>query len=150
HPGPGTLPHGPGRERARHGRLPLRAAEGRHGPRRAVGGTSVGGEEAAGTYNDRRTPTRPPPGTRMTLFLGLVVIAAAVVAVVRRVDVRLALGLAAFLLGLLAGRPEVVLQVILRTLANEQFVVPICTAMGFSHVLRHTGCDRHLVRLLVA
>jgi C4-dicarboxylate transporter, DcuC family len=85
----------------------------------------------------------------MTLFLGLVVIAAAVVAVVRRVDVRLALGLAAVVLGLLAGRPEIVLQVFLRTLANEQFVVPICTAMGFSHVLRHTGCDRHLVRLLV-
>src|SRR5262249_10911298 len=40
-------------------------------------------------------------------------------------------------------------QKFLATLANEQFVVPICCAMGFAHVLRHTGCDRHLVQLLV-
>jgi DcuC family C4-dicarboxylate transporter len=36
------------------------------------------------------------------------------------------------------------------TFSNEKFVVPICAAMGFAYVLRHTGCERHLVLLLVA
>ncbi len=35
------------------------------------------------------------------------------------------------------------------TLADERFIVPICTALGFSYVLRHTGCDQHLVHALV-
>jgi DcuC family C4-dicarboxylate transporter len=37
----------------------------------------------------------------------------------------------------------------LQTFSDERFVVPICTAMGFAHVLRYTQCDRHLVHLLV-
>ncbi|MFO0825685.1 MAG: hypothetical protein U0792_21620 [Gemmataceae bacterium] len=37
----------------------------------------------------------------------------------------------------------------LATFSNEKFVVPICSAMGFAYVLRHTGCERHLVLLLV-
>lgn len=85
----------------------------------------------------------------MTLAAGLAVIALAVFAVVRRVDVRLALTLAALALGLLARQPEVILQTFLVTLSREQFVVPICTAMGFAYVLRHTDCDRHLVHLLI-
>src|SRR5271165_1331234 len=82
-------------------------------------------------------------------LLGIVVIVLAVAAVVRRMDVRLALLLGAFALGALAGRADVVLQTLLATLADERFVVPICTAMGFSYVLRHTGCDQHLVHALI-
>src|SRR5688500_13870228 len=79
----------------------------------------------------------------------LLVIAAAVVAVARQVDVRLVLALAALALGLLAGKPWEVVRTFLATFSSEQFVVPICSAMGFAYVLRHTGCDQHLVRLLV-
>jgi DcuC family C4-dicarboxylate transporter len=85
----------------------------------------------------------------MVAALGLFVIAAAVFAVVRRVDVRLALTVAALTLGALARRIDVVLLKFLETFSKEQFVVPICTAMGFAYVLRQTGCDRHLVQLLV-
>jgi hypothetical protein len=85
----------------------------------------------------------------MTIALGLIVIAAAVVAVVRRVDVRLALTLAGFALGAVAGNVPAVFAAFIRTLCDEKFVVPICTAMGFAYVLRHSGCDQHLVRLLV-
>jgi C4-dicarboxylate transporter, DcuC family len=85
----------------------------------------------------------------MVAALGLFVIAAAVFAVVRRVDVRLALTVAALTLGALARRTDVVLLKFLETFSKEQFVVPICTAMGFAYVLRQTGCDRHLVQLLV-
>src|SRR5438552_6532555 len=85
----------------------------------------------------------------MTLLLGLVVIAAAVYAVLRRVDARLALLIAALALGVLGGKPQAVLQKLLATLVSEQFVVPICCAMGFAYVLRHTECDQHLVHLVV-
>jgi DcuC family C4-dicarboxylate transporter len=85
----------------------------------------------------------------VALVLGLGCIAAAIVAVVRGVDVRLALLLAALALGALAGRPMVIVQTFLITLADEKFVVPICCAMGFAYVLRHTQCDQHLVHLLV-
>src|SRR4051795_9505367 len=83
-----------------------------------------------------------------TVVLGLVVIAATVVAIARRVDVRLALLLAALALGGLAGDVGPVVRKFFETLANEQFVLPICTAMGFAQVIRHSGCDRHLVHLL--
>jgi DcuC family C4-dicarboxylate transporter len=84
-----------------------------------------------------------------TLVPGILVIALAVYAVSRRVDVRLALTLAALALGVLAGDVTVIVRTFLKTLSNEQFVVPICTAMGFAYVLRHTGCDKHLVHLLI-
>jgi len=83
------------------------------------------------------------------LLLGLLVIAAAAVAVVRRVDVRLALLLAALALGALAGDVTPVFRTFLTTLCSEQFVVPLCTAMGFAQVMRHSECDKHLVHLLI-
>jgi DcuC family C4-dicarboxylate transporter len=51
-------------------------------------------------------------------------------------------------LDLLRG-PMSIVRTFLATLTREQFVIPICTAMGFACVLRHTGCDQHLVHLLV-
>src|SRR6516165_8935384 len=85
----------------------------------------------------------------MLLTAGLVVIVLAIWAIVRRVDVRLALFLAALVLGCLAGHPEAIVQKFLTTLVNEQFAVPIGCSLGFVYVLRQTGCDEHLVRLLV-
>ena len=85
----------------------------------------------------------------ISLCLSLVVILLTVAAVLKRVDVRLALLLGALALGVLGGNPAAIVQMFLATLANEQFVVPLCTAMGFAHVLRRTRCDQHLVHLLV-
>jgi DcuC family C4-dicarboxylate transporter len=85
----------------------------------------------------------------MTLFAGLVVIVVAIWAIIRRIDVRLVLFLAALALGCLAGHPEAIVQKFLTMLVNEQFVVPLGCALGFVYVLRQTGCDEHLVRLLV-
>jgi DcuC family C4-dicarboxylate transporter len=82
-------------------------------------------------------------------LFGTLVIALAVYAIYRRVDVRLALLLAALALGALAGDMPAIMRTFLDTFSNEKFLVPICTAMGFAYVLRHTGCDQHLVHLLV-
>lgn len=92
-------------------------------------------------------------------FAALAVIALAVRMVVKGWDVRLVLLVAAILIAVGAGidapagghhRPlAAVLRTFLATFSNEKFVVPICSAMGFAYVLRHTGCERHLVLLLV-
>ena len=74
----------------------------------------------------------------------------AVVGVLRGWEVRLVLFAAALTLGALAGHVAPVVRAFLETFSNEKFVVPICSAMGFAYVLKHTGCDRHLVRLLIA
>jgi DcuC family C4-dicarboxylate transporter len=117
-------------------------------------------------------PARAWHDERMLLLLGLVIIAITVYAILRRVDVRLALILAALALAVLASDPVgslgaffstgdtdallslcrgpmSIVRTALTTLTDEKFVVPICCAMGFAHVLRHTGCDQHLVHLLV-
>lgn len=84
----------------------------------------------------------------MIATFSLLIIAAAVLAVARRAEVRLALLLAALALGALAGNVPAIVRTFLATLTNEQFLVPIGCSMGFAYVLRHTQCDRHLVQLL--
>jgi len=84
---------------------------------------------------------------------------AAIYLIVRGWDVRLVLLVAAILIALVAelnaGETDrfhalaLVVREFLATFSNEKFVVPICSAMGFAYVLRHTGCERHLVLLLV-
>jgi DcuC family C4-dicarboxylate transporter len=85
----------------------------------------------------------------MVLLAGLLIVAAAVVAVLRKVDVRLVLIVAALALGVLANSPMVIVRTFVSTFSSEQFLVPIGCAVGFGYVLRHTGCEQHLVQLLV-
>jgi DcuC family C4-dicarboxylate transporter len=87
----------------------------------------------------------PPP----TMLLGCLVIVLAIYAVYRQLEVRLVLLLAGLTLGALAQAMDAVVRKFLETFSDEKFVVPICTALGFAYVMRHTGCDQHLVRLLV-
>jgi DcuC family C4-dicarboxylate transporter len=81
--------------------------------------------------------------------------AAAVALVVRGWDVRPVLLAAALVVAGAAdlagggGAVPAVVREFLATFSNEKFVVPICAAMGFAYVLKHTGCERHLVLLLV-
>jgi DcuC family C4-dicarboxylate transporter len=85
------------------------------------------------------------------------IVATAIVLIVRGRDVRLVLIGSALVIAAVAdlasGRTLALAAVVrefVGTFSNEKFVVPICSAMGFAYVLRHTGCERHLVLLLVA
>ena len=82
-------------------------------------------------------------------WLSLAVVILAVAAIVRGREVRLVLFVAALALGCIAGDPSSVVREFFATFSSEKFVVPICCAMGFAYILRHTGCDGHLVRLLM-
>lgn len=81
-------------------------------------------------------------------LLGAGVVATAVAAILRGLDVRLVMFLAGLTLGALAGDVGSVIASFFATLSSENYVVPICSAMGFAFVLRESGCDTALVRLL--
>jgi DcuC family C4-dicarboxylate transporter len=66
------------------------------------------------------------------------------------IDVRLVLLLGALPLFLATGMMPQMLAKMVAEMANPATVVPIGAAVGFAFVLRTTGCDRHLVELLVA
>jgi DcuC family C4-dicarboxylate transporter len=96
--------------------------------------------------------------TVLLAAIGVLVIGGVLLA--RRTDIRLVLmGAAAVLFAVHAqqsragNRADILAQFFLefvKGMTNPQFVVPICTAMGFAYVCKFTGCDAHLVHLLVA
>ena len=79
----------------------------------------------------------------------IVVTVAAVGFIVRGVDVRLVLALGAFPLFAIAGQVPRMILLIAKEMANPGTIVPIGAALGFAYVLRLTGCDEHLVHLLL-
>jgi len=85
----------------------------------------------------------------LILLLAVTIILAAIVASTRGIDVRFTLGVAALLLGALAGDLPAIGRAFFDTFSSEKFIVPICSAMGFAYVLKHTGSDVALVRLLL-
>lgn len=86
--------------------------------------------------------------TDVTLLLALLVVASAVAFMVRRFEVRLVLLASGLALGLLAGEPLLLFDTFTRAMVAGM-VGPICAAMGFAAVVSATGCDRHLVHLLL-
>ena len=86
----------------------------------------------------------------MILLAAVAIVVAAIAASARGIDVRLALFAAALALGALGGDLAAIARAFFDTFSNEKFVVPICSSMGFAYVLKRTGCDAHLVRLLMA
>lgn len=86
--------------------------------------------------------------TLLIFALSLIVVALAVFFMVRRVEVRLVLLAAGLVLGLLAGQPLLMFDTFMRAMVAGM-VGPICAAMGFAAVVSATGCDKHLVHLLL-
>lgn len=84
----------------------------------------------------------------MSFALSLIVVAAAVYFMVRRFEVRLVLLASGLVLGLIAGRPLLLFDTFTRAMVAGM-VGPICAAMGFAAVVSATGCDKHLVHLLL-
>jgi C4-dicarboxylate transporter, DcuC family len=82
------------------------------------------------------------------LPVALLIIAAAVYLMVRRVEVRLVLFGAGLLMAVIAGKPLAIFDTFTRAMVAGM-VAPICAAMGFAAVLTATGCDRQLVHLLL-
>lgn len=100
----------------------------------------------ASDQNARATLSRQGPLS--SFALSLIVVAAAVYFMVRRFEVRLVLLASGLVLGLIAGRPLLLFDTFARAMVAGM-VGPICAAMGFAAVVSATGCDKHLVHLLL-
>jgi DcuC family C4-dicarboxylate transporter len=86
---------------------------------------------------------------RVTVALCIVVMLVACVWLWRGRDVRVTLLAAAMAMGCIAGQPGVVFRRTAEALTDAKYVLPICSAMGFAHALRETGCIDALVEVLV-
>ncbi len=86
----------------------------------------------------------------LQLAFTFVVLAAAVYFLIREVDVRLVLFTAALVLASYTRHPLVIFDVFLKEMGNGATIGPICSAMGYGFVLKITGCDKVMVRLLLA
>lgn len=82
------------------------------------------------------------------LILAGLIIAGAIVLMVRRVDVRIVLLGAGLAMAILAGVPLVIADTFTRGMVTAM-VAPICASMGFAALMNATGCDRHLVHALL-
>jgi DcuC family C4-dicarboxylate transporter len=79
----------------------------------------------------------------------LAVLVAVIVLTVRRMEVRLVLIASSVPLYAVSEGLRAMILKLAEEMANPGTVVPICSALGFAHVLRVTGCDQHLARLLL-
>jgi len=82
------------------------------------------------------------------IAIALAILVGAIELIRRGIDVRLVLILAGVLIASLAGTPGVVLDAFQKSLGKADVIGPICSAMGFAYVLKATGCDADMVRLL--
>ncbi len=113
---------------------------------RAAGPDGAGTVTPPPTVTSDGAATRPAWGPVAIASVDLVVVTALVAI---GLDVRLVLLLGAVPLFLATGTMPQMLRKMVAEMANPSTVVPIGAAMGFAFVLRTTGCDRHLVELLL-
>ncbi|WP_165222480.1 C4-dicarboxylate transporter DcuC [Aquisphaera insulae] len=84
-----------------------------------------------------------------TITFAILDLVLVVALILRGAEVRLVLLAASLPLFLFTAGVVPMLDKVVAEMANSATVVPICSALGFAHVLKLTGCDQHLVRLLL-
>ena len=87
--------------------------------------------------------------SRAAIAIAITVLVLVTGLVARGLDVRMVLLLGSIPLFLARGGLTAMLTKVVAEMANPLTVVPIGSAIGFAFVLRMTGCDQHLVQLLV-
>ncbi|MBK6290950.1 MAG: C4-dicarboxylate transporter DcuC [Ignavibacteria bacterium] len=83
------------------------------------------------------------------LIAAILITTAALLLIRRGVDVRFVLIVAGLIMATIIGTPWVIWDTFQKVLGRGDIIGPICTAMGYAFVLKATGCDRDMVRLLV-
>lgn len=82
------------------------------------------------------------------IWIGIFIIVLTLVAIIKRYETRMVLFLAGLAMALTAGRPLEAMDAFAKAMVNQGLVTTICTVMGFSYVMKVTGCDSHLVNCL--
>ncbi|OAM96379.1 C4-dicarboxylate transporter, DcuC family [Pelosinus fermentans] len=84
------------------------------------------------------------------VLLGILIVLLTFLAIIKRYETRLVLFVAGVAMALVVGKPLVAIDAFAKAMVNEGLVTTICTVMGFSYVMKLTGCDSHLVNFLTS
>ncbi|MEG2830998.1 MAG: C4-dicarboxylate transporter DcuC, partial [Edwardsiella sp. (in: enterobacteria)] len=84
----------------------------------------------------------------LTVILGIVVLIATVVLLIKRYDTRTTLIGAGILLCIISLAPMNAFNAFSTRMTTSGLIESICSSMGFAYVMKFTGCDMCLVRLL--
>lgn len=82
------------------------------------------------------------------IWIGALIVGLTFLAIIKRYETRLVLFVAGLAMAAIAGKPFAAIDAFAKAMVNEGLVTTICTVMGFSYVMKITGCDSHLVQLL--
>lgn len=84
----------------------------------------------------------------MMLALGIIVIIATIYLLLKRYDSRLILLAAGVVMAILAGKPMAAFTAFAKSMTEGGLIQAICSVMGFALVMKVTGCDAHLIKLV--
>ncbi|SFL92595.1 C4-dicarboxylate transporter DcuC [Pelosinus propionicus] len=84
------------------------------------------------------------------IWIGILIVVLTFLAIIKRYETRLVLFIAGVAMALAVGKPLVAIDAFAKTMVSGGLVTTICTVMGFSYVMKLTGCDSHLVNLLTS
>ncbi|AJQ25557.1 C4-dicarboxylate transporter DcuC [Pelosinus fermentans] len=84
------------------------------------------------------------------IWIGILIVALTFLAIIKRYETRLVLFVAGVAMALVVGKPLVAIDAFAKTMVSGGLVTTICTVMGFSYVMKLTGCDSHLVNVLTS
>lgn len=84
----------------------------------------------------------------LTIILGIAVLIATVILLIKRYDTRTTLIGAGILLCIISLAPMNAFNAFTTRMTTSGLIESICSSMGFAYVMKFTGCDMCLVRLL--
>ncbi|WP_316858633.1 C4-dicarboxylate transporter DcuC [uncultured Cohaesibacter sp.] len=83
------------------------------------------------------------------IYVGLVIVVATIILLIKQIETRLVLIASGLLMCLLSGNILTGLQAFTDKMGSGRMIEPICSAMGFACVLKLTGCDKQLINFLI-
>ena len=84
------------------------------------------------------------------LLMGTITVLLTLIAIAKRYETRMVLCASGLAMAIIGGNPLGAMDAFAKAMINQGLVTTICTVMGFSFVMKYTGCDTHLVQLLTS
>lgn len=83
------------------------------------------------------------------VYVGIIIIIATVVLLVKQFETRLVLIASGLIMCLLSGDFLSGLEAFGKQMTTGSLIEPICSAMGFAFILKLTECDKHMIHIMV-
>jgi DcuC family C4-dicarboxylate transporter len=78
-------------------------------------------------------------------ILGILIVVITFILIIKKYESRMVLFVAGVAMCLIGGLPNDIMKAFTKAMTHNSLVPAICTVMGFSYVMKLTGCDQHLV-----